>query len=122
MRQVISINSKWSFRKGITEPPEKIDKEWCFVNLPHTYNAIDGQDGGNDYYRGYACYQKELLKSDLPESEKYYLEFKGANSSAEIFINGVSIYRHDGGYSTFRVDITDRIRDRFLISVITDNS
>ena len=57
MRQIININSKWAFRKGVSVPPEKIDNSWCFVNLPHTYNAIDGQDGGNDYFRGFACYQ-----------------------------------------------------------------
>ena len=122
MRQIININNKWSFRKGISVPPEKIDSSWCFVNLPHTYNAIDGQDGGNDYYRGYACYQKEFNRHELPEAEKYYLEIKGANSSAEVFINGVSIKKHDGGYSTWRVDITDRVCDRFIISIITDNS
>lgn len=122
MRQIININEKWAFRKGISEPPAEIDNSWCFVNLPHTYNNIDGQDGGNDYYRGFACYQKMLSKSDLPESEKYYLEIKGANSSAEVFVNGVSLKRHDGGYSTWRVDITDYVKDRFVISVVTDNS
>ena len=121
MRQIININNKWSFRKGVTEPPEKPDPTWCFVNLPHTYNAIDGQDGGNDYYRGFACYQKELNRNDLPKAERYFLEIKGANSSAEIFVNGVSVKKHDGGYSTFRVDITDRVKERFIISVVTDN-
>ena len=122
MRQIININNKWSFRKGVSQPPEKPDSSWCFVNLPHTYNAIDGQDGGNDYYRGFACYQKEINRNDLPKSERYFLEIKGANSSAEVFINGISVKKHDGGYSTFRVDITDRVKESFVISVVTDNS
>ncbi len=122
MRQIININNKWTFRKGVSQPPEKTDNSWCFVNLPHTYNAIDGQDGGNDYYRGFACYQKEINRNDLPKAERYFLEIKGANSSAEVFINGVSVKKHDGGYSTFRVDITDRVKETFVISVVTDNS
>ena len=121
MRQITSINNKWFFRKGVSVPPEKPDNSWCIVNLPHTYNAIDGQDGGNDYYRGFACYQKEISRSDLPKAERHFLEIRGANSSAEVFVNGVSVKKHDGGYSTFRVDITDRIKDSFIISVVTDN-
>ncbi len=122
MRQIININNKWTFRKGVTEPPEKPDNSWCFVNLPHTYNAIDGQDGGNDYYRGFACYQKEINRNDLPKADRYFLEIKGANSSAEVFVNGVSVKKHDGGYSIFRVDITERVKEHFVISVVTDNS
>ncbi|MBE6785482.1 MAG: glycoside hydrolase family 2 protein [Ruminococcaceae bacterium] len=122
MRQITSINNKWFFRKGVSVPPEKTDNSWCIVNLPHTYNAIDGQDGQNDYYRGFACYQKEMSRSDLPGAERHFLEIRGANSSAEVFVNGVSVKKHDGGYSTFRVDITDRIKDSFIISVVADNS
>lgn len=122
MRQITDINNKWFFRKGVSAPPEKADNSWCIVNLPHTYNTIDGQDGGNDYYRGFACYMKEMSRSDLPKAERHFLEIKGANSSAEVFINGVSVKKHDGGYSTFRVDITDRVKDKFIISVVTDNS
>ncbi len=123
MRHTVNINRKWTFRKGIDKPPEKTDNTWCFVNLPHSYNAIDGQDGGNDYFRGKACYMKEIRKSEeLPESERYFLEINGANSSCEVFVNGKSVARHDGGYSTFRVDITDKVKEHFLIAIVTDNS
>ena len=50
-------------------------QNWYWVNLPHTWNAIDGQDGGNDYYRGTCFYAKEVQKEELPEGEQYYLEF-----------------------------------------------
>lgn len=123
MRQIININRKWAFRKGVCEPKEKIDNSWCFVNLPHTYNDIDGQDGGNDYFRGKGCYIKEIIKKEeLPEAEKYFLEINGANSSAEVFVNGKSLAKHDGGYSTFRVDITNQVRERFTVAIVTDNS
>lgn len=123
MRHTVNINRKWAFCKGVDNPPKKIDKTWCFVNLPHTYNAIDGQDGENDYFRGKACYMKEISKDELlPASEKYFIEINGANSSCEVYINGKSVGRHDGGYSTFRIDITDSVKDRFTVAVVTDNS
>ena len=60
MRKIININRKWAFSKQATEVPAEINSKWDFVNLPHTWNAIDGQDGGNDYYRGTAYYAREL--------------------------------------------------------------
>ena len=69
MRQIININDAWGFSKEITEPPVKYPSEIEVVNLPHTWNATDGQDGGNDYYRGTCYYVKELAKSSLPESD-----------------------------------------------------
>ena len=84
MRQIINLNRKWSFTKEFSEIPAVINSKWNFVNLPHSWNAIDGQDGDNDYYRGTCLYMKELKKEDLPEADRYYLEIKGANSSADV--------------------------------------
>lgn len=122
MRQVINFNSKWAFSKEACDVPKELPKRWVWVNLPHTWNAIDGQDGGNDYYRGRAFYAKELDKTELPEADRYYLEFCGANSSADVFIDGRKVAHHDGGYSTWRVDVTKDIRDKSLIVVAVDNS
>ncbi len=121
MRQIININRKWAFTKMADSTPAVMPEKWDFVNLPHTWNAIDGQDGGNDYYRGTCRYAKELDKAELPEADRYYLEFNGANSSAEVFINGEKVASHDGGYSTWRVDITDKLTDKALIVVAVDN-
>ena len=83
MRKILNFNAKWAFTKMATEVPTEICNKWDFVNLPHSWNAIDGQDGGNDYYRGTAYYAKMLDKMDLPEADRYYLEINGANSSAD---------------------------------------
>ena len=112
MRQILSINSDWLFTKeGAGEK----------VNLPHSWNAIDGQDGGADYYRGVCRYTKTLKKSDLPEADCYYLEIRGANSSADLYVNDKKLFTHHGGYSTWRVNITDYITDETVISVDVDN-
>ena len=122
MRKVLNINRKWAFSKDFSEIPSQINAKWNFVNLPHTWNAIDGQDGGNDYYRGTCCYAKELPKEDLPDADRYYLELRGANSSADVFVNGTKLAHHDGGYSTWRVDITDSLTDNNIIAITVDNS
>ncbi len=122
MRQIINLNRKWSFTKDFDGIPAAICEKWSFVNLPHSWNAIDGQDGDNDYYRGTCLYMKEIKKEDLPESDRYYLEINGANSSADVYVNGKMLAHHDGGYSTFRVDITEEIGSRAMVAITVDNS
>lgn len=122
MRKIINFNSKWAFTKNADEIPNTMPDKWDFVNLPHTWNAIDGQDGGNDYYRGTCYYAKELDKNMLPKADRYYLEFNGTNSSAAVYANGKRLAAHDGGYSVWRVDITDSLSDKTLIAVAVDNS
>ncbi len=122
MRQIINLNSKWAFTKMTSELPTAIDSKWDFVNLPHSWNAIDGQDGGNDYYRGTAYYAKTIDKMDLPQTDRYYLEINGANSSADVYVNGKHLAHHDGGYSIWRVDVTDALERENLIVISVDNS
>lgn len=123
MRKVLNINRKWAFTKEWSDIPSEVPKNWNFVNLPHTWNGIDGQDGENDYYRGKCLYVRSLEKEDLPEADRYYIEFRGANSSAELYVDGNKIACHDGGYSTWRADITDYLKNPVsIIAVAVDNS
>lgn len=122
MRKICNINTKWAFSKEATAVPATMPEKWYWVNVPHTWNDIDGQDGGNDFYRGTAYYAKEVEKIDLPEADQYYLEFRGVNSSASVYVNGKKLASHDGGYSTWRVNITEVLEDRNLIVVEADNS
>ena len=122
MRTIISLNHKWVFRKGVSTPPTSLPRDWDFVNLPHTWNGIDGQDGGADFWRGTACYVKELSKAELPQAERYLLDFPAVNASADVYVNGRHLYHHDGGYSDFKVDITDALEEQNLICVLADNS
>ena len=122
MRKVLNINRKWAFRKGVSAVPAEVPADWDFVNLPHTWNAIDGQDGENDYYRGTCMYVKTLDREEIPAADRYYLEIRGANSSADVYVNGEKLAHHDGGYSTFRVEITDQLKKGTQIAVAVDNA
>ncbi len=112
MRETKIINSNWSFTK---------QGETVTVDLPHTWNGKDGQDGGNDYYRGTCIYEKDLKKEDFPAGEEIYLQFDGVNSSATVYFNGEKLTVHHGGYSTFRVKL-ENIKDENKIKVEVDNS
>lgn len=122
MRNIFNFNTKWAFSKEANEVPSVMPERWYWVNLPHTWNNIDGQDGGNDLYRGTAYYANELEKSELPQADQYYLELRGANSSADVYVNGKKLAHHDGGYSTWRVNITDALEDRNLFVIAVDNA
>lgn len=112
MRNIKLINEGWSFTKeGVTES----------VTLPHTWNGTDGQDGGNDYYRGECIYEKKLGSADFPDGDEIYLQLDGANSSACVYFNDKKLTAHDGGYSSFRVKL-DEIKDENIIRVCVDNS
>ena len=113
MRQTISFNNNWLFNK----PGESAET----VTLPHTWNALDGQDGGNDYWRGTATYSKRLAKPALKTGERCFIEFKGAAMTADVILNGKHLAHHEGGYSTFRADLTEALEDDNLLVVTVDN-
>ena len=119
MRNIINLNENWLFKKDTADISFSDGEK---ISLPHTWNATDGQDGGNDYFRGSCVYRKTLKKSELPDSNQCYLEFRGANSSADVYVCGKKLAHHDGGYSTWRVNITDALQDETDIAVVVDNS
>lgn len=121
MRSILNINSGWIFTKEksvVGSIPANGDK----IDLPHTWNGEDGQDGGNDYYRGTCFYYKELSKPDLPSEGFVFLEINGANSEAVVYLNGEKLCAHDGGYAAWRVDLTDKLKEENLLCITVSNS
>ena len=111
MRKVISLNQEWIFcKEGVKET----------VNLPHTWNGLDGQgEGDGDYYRGACTYTKILPRYE----GKVFVEFKGANAVCSVLVNGKKAGKHEGGYSTFRFDITNLLTSpKNFLEVTVDNS
>lgn len=90
--------------------------------MPHTWNNIDGQDGGNDYWRGTCVYRRTFPKPEFGADERVYLEFRGVNASASVEMNGQPVGTHDGGYSTFRWDVTSLLKEENQLTVYVDNS
>ena len=70
MRTILNFNDGWLFRKDCREVPASLPTDWDTISLPHTWNAVDGQDGGNDYFRGTCCYSKAISRAELPEGQR----------------------------------------------------
>lgn len=113
MREIISLNKNWTF----TQNGQSTE-----VNLPHTWNAVDGQDGGNDYYRGTCLYTRILERPVMEAGTRVFLEVCGAAMSAKVSLNGQQLASHQGGYSAFRVELTNYLQDRNELTISVDNS
>ena len=122
MRTILNFNAGWLFQKDWKDVPASLPENWEAISLPHTWNAVDGQDGGNDYFRGTCCYTKAFSKAELPEAGNYCLEILGAASSADVWLNGQKLAHHDGGFSTWRVDLTQALEKENMLSILVDNS
>ena len=122
MRNILNINQDWLFIEDSAQVPAVFEDGGEKINLPHTWNGIDGQDGGNDYFRGTCCYAKKIMRSELPEGEVFYLEITGANASADVYLNGKHLAHHDGGYSTWRVNITENLEEENCLAILVENS
>ena len=122
MRRVESLNRKWKFVKNPTTLENLAKAKAINVNVPHTWNNLDGQDGGGNYYRGTCWYYKKLGKIVLEANEVAYLEFEGVHSIADVYLNGKLLTHHEGGFSTFRVRIDENLNDENLLVVSVDNS
>lgn len=113
MRNYISLNENWLFSL-------KNDQNIIEVNIPHTWNGRDGQDGGNDYIKTLARYEK-TFKIDKNNESNYYLIFDGINSIADVYLNNKQIKHHEGGYSRFIVDCTSEIEEINKLKILVDN-
>ncbi len=91
------------------------------VTLPHTWNALDGQDGGNDYWRGIGTYEIDL--PNPTKGKKQYIEIQGANHVATVYCNGRELGTHKGGFSTFRFDLTAAMKPQGnVLTVVVTNA
>ena len=102
MRTITPLLKNWTFIKEAADADAAANAAGESVTLPHTWNALDGQDGGNDYHRGTCYYVRALPKPDMAEGAQAYLEFQGAAMTADVYVNGEKLMHHAGGYSAFR--------------------
>lgn len=116
------FNDNWTFIKSAANAAAAAHSTGTAIDLPHTWNNQDGQDGGNDYYRGTCWYVKKFARPELDVSEQAWLEFRGVAMTADVFVNGQLLGHHEGGYSTFRVHITPALQEQNTLVVSADNS
>ncbi len=113
MRRIIKLMEDWQFTYQ--------GQKKRLIDLPHTWNAVDGQDGNNDYFRGTCYYEKRIPKPEFTDGERVYLQFHGVNASAKVIWNKAAILTHENGYATFRKDVTDLLQEQNELLVEADN-
>jgi beta-galactosidase len=125
VREVQDLDAGWRFvREDVTDASQVRfdDHAWSRVNLPHTWNATDGDDGGT-YYRGVGWYRRILTIARAALGARRFLEFDGAALGADVWINGIHVGRHDGGYARFRFDVTPYLKaGANVVAVRVDNA
>lgn len=97
------LNDNWQFRFGHQVEKNTVAR----VDLPHTWNAQDALSGRTDYKRGLGHYERRLFVPAEWKGQRLYLRFEGANSIADLFVNGRHAGQHRGGYGAFVFEITD---------------
>lgn len=124
-REVTPLDDGWRFLRADAPGASAAafdDSGWARVQLPHTWNGVDGEAGG-DYHRGAGWYRRELRLPAAPAGLRHVLQFDGAALRTEVWVNGQRAGHHDGGYAAFRVDITPwLVAGRNHIAVRVDNA
>lgn len=112
MRNIINLNEDWRFIQKDAGLPQSFPEDWTKIDLPHTWNAVDGHDGNGKYDRGKYWYAKNFATPKQPLSGgKVYVEILAAGQQATVYVNGTEVTYHEGGYSIFRADITKLCRE-----------
>lgn len=109
LRQRVSLNADWRFNRGDVagaQAPEFDDSRWGSVTVPPTWNGLDGQDGGSNYYRGTGWYRRHYTPPATFAGKKLWLQFAGASLVTDVWVNGVHLGQHRGGFARFRFDAT----------------
>jgi beta-galactosidase len=124
-RTTSPLDAGWRFARGdVSRAGEAAfdDSAWQRVDLPHTYNGVDGEAGGA-YYRGPAWYRRTLTLPALATGHRLVLQFDGAALVAQVWVNGRMAGEHAGGYAAFRVDVTEYLKPGDnLLAVRVDNA
>ena len=103
MRKITTLAEGWRFLKAAIP----VDTAMAYaaqgeaVTLPHTWNG-------------------ELTEEETA-GECVFLELNGAAMTAEVFLNGEKLARHEGGYSAFRVELTAKLAEENILAVSVSN-
>ncbi len=125
-RTTADLNDGWRFDRADDAGADAVafdDAAWQAVTLPHTWNNLDGQDGGNDYHRGPAWYRRHLRGDPAWAGRRVYLRVGAANTDAAVYVNGKPAGTHKGGFSAFCFDVTDLLAaGDNVVAVRVDNA
>lgn len=112
MRKIVNLNQNWRFIQKDAGLPAALPTDWQRVDLPHTWNAVDGHDGNGGYDRGNYWYAKTFAAPKQAfGGNRIFVEILAAGQQATVYVNGTEVTYHEGGYSIFRADITELCKE-----------
>jgi beta-galactosidase len=117
-RADILLDVGWRFIRQDVSGAQNVgfdDSAWSVLNLPHTWNNLDGQDGGNNYYRGIGWYRTHYTVDNSYAGRRFFLKFDGAFLVTDVYVNGTLLGEHQGGFAAFVFDVTP------LLNIGADN-
>ena len=131
--QVVRLDRGWQFRRGpaaaIQEARKADSRDWETVDLPHCFNAMNECDPDEEYYRGGGWYRINVAVRNPFAAGRTILHFQGAGQKTSLWIDGILIGTHSGGYDEFAFDITDAVagfsperQQNLPITLLCDNS
>ncbi|MCC5846096.1 MAG: glycoside hydrolase family 2 protein [Verrucomicrobia bacterium] len=113
-RSVYGFNPGWRFLKGDCEggeQPDWDDSGWQGVDLPHGLEILPVNASGSINYQGPAWYRKRFTLPESVDDRRVFLHFHAIMGVATVWVNGVRVCEHLGGYLPIHVDIRDQLRD-----------
>lgn len=122
-RTRLNFNADWRFKLGSHDGAQGVafdDRGWDMIGLPHSFSIPYFR--APDFYTGDGWYRKTFTLPALTPNRRLSLEFEGAFQDARVFVNGIEVAHHRGGYTGFPVDITNVAQPgRNLVAVRVNN-
>jgi len=112
-RKIFNMNVDWAFYRGDlanAEKPGFTDDDWAAVTIPHVMRLEQKHNGGGQIYQGIGWYRKYFLVPKREQGKRITINFDGIQMNCDVFLNGVKLTTHHGGYLGFVVDITNKVR------------
>ena len=104
---------QWKFYKGEQPDASRInfdDSDWETVDIPHTWNAEDILAKGTEHYKGTGWYRTIYVLDSINKEKRYFIRFNGASITATVYLNGIRLGDHKGGFSAFCYEMTSYLR------------
>ncbi|OMF28206.1 glycoside hydrolase family 2 TIM barrel-domain containing protein [Paenibacillus sp. FSL H8-0259] len=105
----ISICDGWGFIENITDEFFNFTGEGTAVRLPHTCKEVPVHYMEESSCQMICGYRRNLEVPESLKGRRLFLQFDGAAHVAEVFVNGEQLMTHNGGYTAFRVEVTDKL-------------
>jgi len=126
-RQAYSMDLAWRFYKGNVKDASSNtydDSKWQVVSLPNGIEYLPVEASGGINYQGRVWYRKHFIPGVELKGKKLFLHFEAIMGKCKVYVNGVQLTEHFGGYLPVIIDVTDKFNwdQDNVIAICADNS